>query len=51
MSEEWYNGLMLVTAAIATAGNVATGVLTSIGSSATPNQMMNSLNILIDGKT
>ena len=44
MSEEWYNGLMLATAAIATAGTIATGVLTSIGSSATPNQMMNSFN-------
>ena len=44
MSEEWYNGLMLATAAIATAGTVATGILTSVGNAATPNQMMNSFN-------
>ena len=44
MSEEWYNGLMLATAAIATAGTIATGVLTSVGNAATPNQMMNSFN-------
>ena len=44
MSEEWYNGLMLATAAIATAGTIATGVLTSVGKAATPNQMMNSFN-------
>ncbi len=44
MSEEWYNGLMLSTAAIATAGTIATGVLTSVGNAATPNQMMNSFN-------
>lgn len=43
MSEELYNGLMLTTAAIATAGTIATGVLTSVGNAATPNQMMNSL--------
>ena len=42
MSEEWYNVLMLATAAVATAGTIATGVLTSIGNAATPNQMMNS---------
>ncbi len=44
MSEEWYNGLMLATAAIATAGTIATGVLSSVGNAATPNQMMNSFN-------
>ena len=44
MSGEWYNGLMLTTAALATAGTIATGVLTSIGSAATHNQMMNSFN-------
>ena len=44
MSEGWYNGLMLATAAIATAGTIATGVLTSVGNAATPNQMMNSFN-------
>ena len=43
MSEELYNGLMLTTAAIATAGTIATGVLTSVGNAAIPNQMMNSL--------
>ena len=44
MSEEWYNGLMLATAAIATAGTIATGVLTSVGSAATPDQMINSIS-------
>ena len=44
MSEEWYNGLMLSTAAMATAGTIAVGALTSIGNAATPNQMMNSFN-------
>ena len=42
LSEGWYNGLMLTTATIATAGTIATGVLTSIGNVVTPNQMMNS---------
>ena len=51
MSEELYNGLMLATAAIATAGTIATSVLTSVGNAATPKQMMNSFkNIRIDGK-
>lgn len=40
LSEEWYNGLMLTTASLATAGTLATGILTSIGNVATPNQMM-----------
>ena len=44
MIEELYNGLMLATAAIATAGTIATSVLTSVGNAATPNQMMNSFN-------
>ena len=42
MSEDWYNGLMIATAALATAGTITTGILTSIGNAATPNQMMNS---------
>ena len=42
MREEWYNGLMITIATLATAGTIATGVLTSIGNAATPNQMMNS---------
>ena len=42
MSENWYNGLMITIAALATAGTMATGVLTSIGNAVTPNQMMNS---------
>ena len=41
-SEKWYNGLMITIAALATAGTIATGVLTSIGNATTPNQMMNS---------
>ncbi len=41
MSEEWYNGLMLNIAALATAGTLATSVLTSIGNAAAPNQMLN----------
>ena len=44
MSEEWYNGLMLTTATLATAGTIATGVLTSIGNVATPDQMINSIS-------
>ncbi|MBR7177764.1 MAG: hypothetical protein IKD26_06100 [Clostridia bacterium] len=44
MSEEWYNGLMLATATIATAGTMATHILTGIGNSATHSQMMNSFN-------
>ena len=44
MSEEWYNGLMLTTAALATTGTIATSVLTGIGNVSTPNQMMNSFN-------
>lgn len=43
MSEELYNSLMSTTAAIATAGTIATGVLTNVENVATPNQMMNSL--------
>ena len=44
MSEEWYNGLMLATATIATAGTIATGVLTSVGNAATPSQMLRNFN-------
>ena len=44
VSEEWYNGLMLTTATLATAGTIATGVLTSIGNAATPNQMIDSIS-------
>ena len=44
MSDEWYNGLMLTIAALATTGTIATSALTSIGNAATPNQMMNSFN-------
>ena len=42
MSESWYDGLMLTVATIATAGTIACGVLSGIGKTATPNQMMNS---------
>ena len=44
MSEEWYNGLMLATATIATAGTIATGVLTSVGNAAKPSQMLRNFN-------
>ena len=44
LGEDWYNGLMLATAAIATARTIATGVLTSIGNDATPEQMINSIS-------
>ena len=44
MNEEWYNGLMIAISAIATAGTIATGVLTSIGNAATPNQMIDSIS-------
>ena len=42
MSEDWYNGLMLATAAIATLGTIFCGVLGSIGSMSTESQMFNS---------
>ena len=42
MSEEWYNGLLITTAALATLGTISCGVLGSIGNMSTPNQMMNS---------
>lgn len=35
---------MLATATLATAGTITTGVLTSIGNVATPNQMINSIS-------
>ena len=44
MSEEWYNGLMLATATIATAGTIASSVLTSIGNVSKPDQMINSIS-------
>lgn len=43
MSEGWYNGLMLTTAAIATIGTISCGVMSSIGNVSKPQQMMKSL--------
>jgi len=43
MSEEWYNGLMISTAALATIGTISCEVLGSIGKMSTPQQMMKSL--------
>ena len=43
MSEDWYNGLMLTTAAIATLGTISCGVLSSIGNMSSPSAMMNSV--------
>ena len=44
LGEGWYNGLMIATAAIATAGTIALSVLTSIGNMAKPDQMINSIS-------
>ena len=41
-SEEWYNGLMLTTTVLATAGTITSGVLSSIGNATTYSQMMTS---------
>ena len=43
LNETWYNGLLLFSAVIATAGTVSCTVLSTIGNATTPNQMMNSL--------
>ena len=43
MNEKWYNGLMIATATLATAGTITTGVLSSIGNASTPEQMLNSI--------
>ena len=42
ISESWYNGLMLTTAAIATIGTITCGTLSSIGKMSTPQQNMDS---------
>ena len=43
LNETWYNGLLLFSAVIATAGTVSCTVLSTIGNATTPNQMMDSL--------
>ncbi len=43
MSEEWYNGLMIATAAIATIGTISCGILSSIGTMSSQSKMLNSL--------
>ena len=42
MSEAWYNGLLLSTAAIATLGTISCGVLSGVGKISTPEQMAKS---------
>ena len=42
INDEWYNGLMLTSATLATVGTITINSLISIGNASSPNQMMNS---------
>ena len=42
MSKDWYNGLMITTAALATIGTISCEVLTSIGNYMNPEQLLSS---------
>ena len=44
LSEGWYNGLLLATAAVATLGTLSCGVLSTVGQASAPNQMVNSIS-------